>query len=237
MPDPTATATTDAREATRERIVEAAAALVAEGGRDALTTRSVAAAAGVQAPTIYRIFGDKDGLIEAVVLHGYRAHLEAKAVRRPGPDPVDDLRRGWDLHVEFGLTNPGLYVLMYGDPRPGRVAPVISAARQILVEHVGRIAAAGRLRVPEEQATDLVHAAGSGVVLALLAVEEDRRDASLSPLAREAVIAAITTAEAVVREPGPAAAANALRARLPEATALSEAERRLLEEWLARVAR
>jgi hypothetical protein len=34
--------------------VQAAARLLAEGGREAVSTRAVAAAAGVQAPTIYR---------------------------------------------------------------------------------------------------------------------------------------------------------------------------------------
>jgi len=42
---------------TRERILTAAARMVAGAGVDALTTRAVAAAAGCQAPTIYRLFG------------------------------------------------------------------------------------------------------------------------------------------------------------------------------------
>lgn len=216
--------------------MQAAASLVARGGREALTTRSVAAAANVQAPTIYRLFGDKEGLIDAVVMHGYRAFLEEKAARRPSPDPVEDLRRGWDLHVAFGLSNPALYVLMYGNPRPGSVPAVIAASRQILAEHVRRVAAAGRLRVPEEQATELIHAAGSGTVFSLLATDEDRRDPHLSALAREAVIAAVTTEAATIEASGPAAAAIALRARLPQTTALSEAERQLLAEWLQRIA-
>ena len=50
----------------RDRIVDAASALLASGGPSAVTTRAVAADAGVQAPTIYRQFGDKDGLLQAV---------------------------------------------------------------------------------------------------------------------------------------------------------------------------
>src|SRR3954452_18482594 len=102
---------------TRTRIVTAAAALLADGGRDAVTTRAVAAAAGVQAPTIYRLFGDKTGLLDAVAEHGFQAYLGGKAA--PDGDPVECLRAGWDLHVGFGLANPGLYALMYGNPRPG----------------------------------------------------------------------------------------------------------------------
>ena len=236
MGDSGAESVVSAREAARERVVRAAAALVARGGREALTTRSIAAAAGVQAPTLYRLFGDKDGLIDALVLHGYELYLQEKAVRQPSPDPVDDLRSGWDLHIAFGLANPGLYVLMYGDPRPGRVRPAIAAAREMLAEHVARIAADGRLRVPEQQAAELIHAAGSGTVLSLLATAEDRRDLRTSALAREAVIAAVTTDTVDFPAPEPAAAAIALRARLSRTMALSKPERELLDEWLTRIA-
>jgi AcrR family transcriptional regulator len=42
-----------------EKVLEAAARLLSSGGVDAVSTRAVAAAAGVQPPTIYRQFGDK----------------------------------------------------------------------------------------------------------------------------------------------------------------------------------
>lgn len=223
-------------EDTRARIVGAAAELLRAEGREALTTRAVAAAAGVQAPTIYRLFGDKGGLLDAVAEHGFAAYLAAKETREPGPDPVEDLRRGFDLHVGFGLAHPALYALMYGDPRPGVRWTAAVAGWEVLRAHVRRIAAAGRLRVGEETAANLVHAAGSGTVLALLAMPGDERDPELVDRAREAVLGAITTDEPVVEDPGPAAAAIALRAVLPEATALSAAERRLLAEWLDRLA-
>ncbi|HEX5811837.1 MAG TPA: TetR/AcrR family transcriptional regulator, partial [Pseudonocardia sp.] len=135
----------------RARIVEAAAHLLASGGRDAVTTRGVAAAAGVQAPAIYRLFGDKTGLLDAVAEHGFDTYLAQKTVR-PSGDPVDDLRTGWDLHVGFGLANPALYTLMYGDPRPGAATPAAVQAKQMLRAHVRRVAEAGRLRVGEELA-------------------------------------------------------------------------------------
>ena len=62
---------------TRERIVEAAAALLAQGGREAVSTRAVSAAAGVQAPTIYRIFGDKQGLLDAVASRGFAEYVRS----------------------------------------------------------------------------------------------------------------------------------------------------------------
>jgi AcrR family transcriptional regulator len=224
------------RDESRARILAAACDLLATGGRDALTTRAVAAAAGMQAPTIYRLFGDKGGLIDALAAHGFARYLAEKEVREFGPDPVDDLRAGWDLHVGFGLANPALYSLMYGDPRPGARSPAVIAAGQILNEHIRRLAAAGRLRVSEQRAANLIQVSGRGTVLTLLAVPEDQRDQGLSSAAREAVIAAITAGSPVLETPGPATAAIALRAVLDQATALTAGERGLLGEWLDRLA-
>ena len=62
----------------RARIVAAAAELIASGGREAATTRAVAAAAGVQAPTIYRLFGDKRGLLNAAAEHGHARLVDVR---------------------------------------------------------------------------------------------------------------------------------------------------------------
>src|SRR4051812_30650400 len=105
------------RDETRARIVTVAARLLAEQGRDALTTRAVATAAGVQPPTIYRFFGDKNGLVEAVAEHGFATYLAGKEMPPADADPVEDLRVGWDLHVGFGLANPALYALMNSEPQ------------------------------------------------------------------------------------------------------------------------
>jgi AcrR family transcriptional regulator len=222
---------------TRERIVAAAAGLLAEGGREAVSTRAVSAAAGVQAPTIYRLFGDKQGLLDAVAAHGFAAYLNEKTDLTPSGDPVEDLRTGWDLNIGFGLANPALYALMYGEPRPDATPPAALAAAEVLAAHIHRIAEAGRLRVDEERAAQLVHAVGGGTALALIATPEDRRDLTVSDLAREAVIAAIITDAPALAVPGPAGAAVALRAVLPQTSALSANERSLLKEWLDRIAR
>jgi AcrR family transcriptional regulator len=220
------------RDATRERIVETAAELLARGGREAVTTRAVATAAGVQPPTIYRLFGDKVGLLDAVTEHGFQAYLADKGVA--SADPVADLRAGWDLHVGFGLANPGLYALMYGDPRPGAASPAATRATTMLRALVGRIAAVGRLRVAEEQAVALVHAAACGTVLTLLATAAP--DPAVSGLAREAVLAAVIADAPAVAAPGPVGAAVALRATLADTDAVTAGERGLLEEWLDRIA-
>ena len=224
------------RDETWRRIVTAAISLLNGGGRDAVTTRAVADAAAVQVPTIYRLFGDKRGLLNAVAEHGFTTYWQEKASRQPRPDPVEELRVGWDLHIAFGLSHPAIYLLMYAEPRPGVKSPAADMSYRFLREHVRRVATAGRLRFSEERAADLFHASGCGTVLTLLAKPEGHRDMSLSDTAREAVVAAITTDVPAFKGSGPAAAAVALRAVLPEVQSLSEGERSLLTEWLNRLA-
>src|ERR1700754_269375 len=102
---------------TRARIVATAARLLREHGPTAITTRRVAADAGVQAPAIYRLFGDKDGLLEAVAEHVMSDYVAAKAAvvraaAREDVDPLEDLRAAWDTQISFGLENPGVFRLL-----------------------------------------------------------------------------------------------------------------------------
>jgi N12 class adenine-specific DNA methylase len=90
-------------------------------------------------------------------------------------------------------------------------------------------------RVPEARAAALVHAAGSGTTLALIATPPEQRDPGLSATAYEAVIAAISTDQPVGAEPGPMTAAVALHAALPTIDGLTPAEKTLLSEWLDRI--
>ncbi len=218
------------------RIVEAAARLLESGGEEAVSTRAVSAAAGVQAPTIYRLFGDKQGLLDAVVTHGFETYLAEKTVREETDDPVADLRAGWDLHVGLALERPALYRLMYARPLGEGYSPAARAAFGALAALVHRIAAAGRLRVPEGRAVGLVHSAGSGTALSLIAVPPEKRDPGLSEAACESVIAAITTDEPAAPASEPVAAAVSLRVALDDVAVLTDAERGLLTEWLERIA-
>lgn len=226
----------------RDRILAAAARLLAEGGREAVTVRAISAEAHVQAPTIYRQFGDMRGLLAEVASQGFAAYLDAKATQQRTDDPVEDLRNGWDLHVAFGLANPVVYALTYGDPRPGLRPAAARQARGMLRDLVQRVAEAGRLRVGVDHVVDIIDAADTGVVLHLLASAPQDRDHALSPAVREAVLAATTTDAgepdgALPAGPGRASSrAVALKAVLPEvAGALTPAELRLLSEWLDRL--
>lgn len=222
----------------RDRILDAAQRLLDEGGPEAMSTRAVSAAAGVQAPAIYRLFTDKQGLLDAVTDRRFREYVEQKTTRERAADPVDDLRRGWDLHLAFGLANPAVYAAIYGTPRAGDPAPAVRRSDEILLGMMERIAAAGRLRLDARTAARVVQGASHGTTLLLIATPPDERDLTVADVAREAVIAAVTT-DAPPSGSGDAlaVAARTVRASLPSSTTLSGAEQALMTEWLERLER
>lgn len=224
---------------TRERILAAAAELLADGGASALSTRAVSAAADVQAPTLYRLFGDKDGLLDAVAAYGFERYLADKRSLPPTGDPVADLRLGWDTHLDFGLRHPSFYVLMYGTVRPGHRPAAARDAFALLRGMVERVARAGRLRVPVDAAAQTIQATSSGVVLSLISTPEADRDDGLSARVRETVLAALTTDPPAAGSDSSASGhAIALGASLRSdpSSSLTTAEAALLHQWLDRLA-
>ncbi len=222
----------------RSRIVDVAARLLREQGAAAVTTRGVAEAAGVQAPAIYRLFGDKDGLLDAVAEHVMATHVSAKAAAVAEAsvgdvDPLADLRAGWDSQIDFGLVNPALFRLL-SDPHRGLPSPAARAGLSVLESRVHRVAVTGRLRVSERRAVELIHAAGTGTVLTLLSTPPAHRDPGLAPSMYEAVLRQVLTDAPGPADQGSLAAVVACRAVAPQLDVLTDAEQRLLAEWLGR---
>lgn len=234
--------TTEQTAPTAERILLAAADLLRTGGIDAVSTRAVAGAAGVQPPTIYRQFGDKDGLLDAVARYVLQRYLDKKRLLSSSEDdPAVELRNLWDLHIEFGMSQPDCYVLTYGQAREGKMMSAAVESIGILTEVIGRLGAQGRLTMSVQRATNYFHSCGIGFVLNQLSMPESGRDPELSSIMRDNALAAISTEGKRGRTrkaselPGRAVA---LREALPEAQSLplSAAEQSLLAEWLNRLA-
>lgn len=233
---------------TRVRILEVAAELLARSPNGDISTRAVCEAAGIGAPVLYRQFGDKEGLLSAVVDHGFDRYLETKRRREPSTDPVEDLREGWHSHVEFALANRNLYRLMNS---PAMREPPASAleSHRILTRDLERAAAQGRLRVSPALAAQMIMSANVGVSLMLVSRPATFTDAGMSVRVRDAVHASVLTDEAVAATrgaptgagtpagAGTAAAAAHLGALLRQSppAELSAAEGTLLTEWLDRL--
>ncbi|WP_406476603.1 TetR/AcrR family transcriptional regulator [Streptomyces sp. NBC_01615] len=233
---------------TKARILEVAAALVAESPNGDVSTRAVCEAAGVGAPALYRHFGDKEGLLSAVVDNGWDKYLATKRDRAPGTDPVQDLRDGWDTHTEFALQNPNLYRLMNS---PAMRTPPAAAleSHQILTSDLQRAAEQGKLRLAPELAAQIIMSANVGVALMLVSRPATFTDRSVSRRVRDAVHATVFTADVtdsrdsrtssvtVPAETGVPATATRLGALLRQtpSPAFTPAETGLLTEWLDRL--
>jgi AcrR family transcriptional regulator len=232
-------ATTSGTEAHRDRVLKVALALLTKQGRDAVTTRDVAKAAKVQPPVLYRLFGDKNGLLDAVAAYGFAAYFARKQPPESKGDPVEALRAGWDLHVEFGLANPELYLLMYADPRPGSDSLAAQKAFNLLDQHMQSVAAAGRLRVSVARACALYHAAAVGIVMLLLSRAPEQRDPGLSAIARNHALNGITDEAPSTSDSTLPSLANQMQVLLLQRSEdhrmFSDAERSLLSEWLQRL--
>jgi AcrR family transcriptional regulator len=224
-----------------ERIVRAAAALLQSGGIDAMSTRAVAAAAGVQPPAIYRQFGDKDGLLDAVTQFVFQGYMTKKrSLVGASGDPAIELRRLWDLHVDFGLEQPTCYALVFGQARPGRVFTITIEAVAMLASVIARLGEEGRLRMSVERATSYIRSTGTGFILTQIGTPEPERDPELSSIIFDDTLAAITNQttsrpRATASLPGRAIALREALRDQPNGP-LTSAEGDLLAEWLNRLA-
>lgn len=213
----------------RDRLLLAAAEMLENGGK--VSTRAVCERAGVRAPTLYHHFGSKQGLIDAVLNHGFTQYV---AVESSG-DPLSDLREGWDRHVRFGLEHPSFYGLLYGRAEPGRPCAVTAPAHAALRDRFTEAAARGLLKVPADIAAEQVLAANVGVTLTLITQTEP--DFALSAGVREAALAGVLHASGVQTHDRPSTALT-LRALVDEDPGdLTPGERALLGELLDRLAR
>jgi AcrR family transcriptional regulator len=230
----------DPKTRTRQRILEVAADILEREGAQAVSTRSVAAAAGIRAASLYQLFGDKDGLLAALAIQAFNQYLAEKSTFTPTADPVDDMRRGWDMHVDFGLRHPAVYLLMFGTNQPGRRPPAADEAHGLLLKFLQRIAAAGRLRVRPALAATLCQAAATGVTLSLIATPAADRDPEISAKMRETVVSSLITDAPPDPDSGLASRALALQAALTiadEPIPLRPTETALLGDWLQQLAR
>lgn len=150
-------------------LLDAAEAVLVADGPDAITVRAVAQQAGVAPMSVYNRFGNKDGLLDAVLVRAFTAFRVALE-RAGGDDPLDRLRACGLAYRRFALANPRHYELMF-EYRPG--AGLLSAdldrcgqeAFGVLVGNVGAALASGAFRTGDVRETaQLVWSAVHGAV-------------------------------------------------------------------------
>jgi hypothetical protein len=124
---------------------------------------------------------------------------------------------------------------MYANPYSRKVTPAAQIALAGLMASIGRLAAAGSLKVSQEEATFVAFSSTSDVVLSTYFLPGVLHDPAYFANIREATIASIAT-EAKSHDGGVIAnAATTLGGNLDRLTVLSPNEQNLLHEWLNRI--
>jgi AcrR family transcriptional regulator len=106
------------REEIRTRILDAARELFASEGVESVTMRRIADRIEYSPTAIYFHFRDKESLLAELCDYDFRNFAHGFTVIAQIPDPVERLRAAGRAYVEFGLTNPNHYRLMFMTPKP-----------------------------------------------------------------------------------------------------------------------
>jgi AcrR family transcriptional regulator len=137
----------------RRAILDATESLLLEEGEERFSIRRLVERCGFTAPTIYHHFGDKDGLIDALLEERFeRLAQQIRRVRR-GDDPVAYLRAMGLAFVRFSLRNPTHHRLLFA-PRAQPHAPPRSAleVQEMIEQAWTELWEAGRLRAGDAPA-------------------------------------------------------------------------------------
>ncbi|MGP7999749.1 MAG: TetR/AcrR family transcriptional regulator [Streptosporangiaceae bacterium] len=103
-----------------EDIVCGALALIERtGSEEAVTLRAVAREVGIAAPSIYPHFADRDAIVTAVVARIFDELAQAikAGTAAARPDPVDRLVAGCAAYVDYGLSHPARYGVLFSGQR------------------------------------------------------------------------------------------------------------------------
>lgn len=134
------------RDEARRAILDATEALLIESGGFDFSIRSLGRRCGYSVPTVYHYFGDKDGLIDAL-LEERVAHLADAIERVPSSgDALADLRAVLIAFVSFGAENPTFNRLMWTVSSKGesRMTPAMERLRARVRPPLFELAASGR---------------------------------------------------------------------------------------------
>lgn len=195
------------------------------------------------APTLYHHFGDKEHLLSAVVDFGWAAFLESKETVAAvvHTHVADDIRAGWDNHLEFAGENPNFYKLMWS-PVVAANSAAFREAFQMLYGWLELGASRGQLRVSVGSGARMIMSAVTGTALSVISQPELYGDSVFTTQLREGVIAAVTVADdgstgkrraSHADTPSIATVAATLKSKLAhEATPLTAPERALMRQWL-----
>ncbi|MEP6995667.1 MAG: TetR/AcrR family transcriptional regulator [Acidobacteriota bacterium] len=103
------------REELRAQILDAARGIFVESGYERFSMRKLASSVGYSAAAIYLHFESKQELFDVLIEESF-AHLHEELgvlIQKRGKDPVQQLKRGLRVYVEWGLRHPAEYAIAF----------------------------------------------------------------------------------------------------------------------------
>ncbi|MDG2334375.1 MAG: TetR/AcrR family transcriptional regulator [Myxococcota bacterium] len=114
----------------RRAILDAAETLLVESGHRGFAVRPLVERCGYSAPTIYHYFGDKPGLIEALLEERLQELVEELEQVPSGNEPIAQARVLCLAFARWGIRHPAHYHLM-NEPRDREPSPGSAAYRAV----------------------------------------------------------------------------------------------------------
>lgn len=104
------------REETRAMILSAARELAASDGYEAITVRRIAERIEYTPAALYRHYPSKSEILAALMAADYDALARELYAHADAPDPIERIRRGGRVYVEFAVADLDRYRMMFLSP-------------------------------------------------------------------------------------------------------------------------
>ncbi|NJM34433.1 MAG: TetR/AcrR family transcriptional regulator [Rhodomicrobium sp.] len=181
----------------RKTLLDAAEAELAEKGIEGFSLRAIAKRAGVSHAAPAHHFRDVKGLLTALAADGFSRFLATQKARQSlaGGNSHNQLVAAGLGYIEFALTHPALFRLMFSSDRPDFGDPALGKAAGeafgALAEDVKRVTGADPYRSPTGMldvmaawsiAHGLADLMNSGRLRALLELPETQKDDALKSI-------------------------------------------------------
>jgi AcrR family transcriptional regulator len=180
----------------RDRLIEAATRLFCRYGVNSVGVDAIIDAANTAKTTLYKVFGSKDGLVEAVLERegqAWRAWFLGE-IDGPGGSPLNRLKRiGPALKIWFSRDDfygcPFINAVAESDKANDRMRSLAIAHKQVVLSRLSALCRDAGLREPDQTAHTLGLVIDGAIVAALIT-----RNATVADQAGRACAAILSTA-------------------------------------------
>lgn len=174
----------------RRAILDATEVLMVEKNGSNFSIRSLGAQSGYSAPTVYHYFGDKDGLIEALLEERVSSLADQLEEVPPTGDAQADLRAMLLAYFDFSAQHPTFTRLMWTLSRKGesRMPEAMNRVRSCIENSMNRFGVSGRLGAfDSDSAGQVLWALAYGLVSLRITQPDFTLDDSLAERALDAL--------------------------------------------------